>query len=225
MNNYEFCAQWAARVGGKVLDYGCGDGQVVKLMRDAGLDAYGCDVFFEGADFSPKADPEHLLRMDGNRIPFPDGSFDAVVSNQVIEHVPDLDLVNAEIARVLKPGGRCLHVFPHRGVWFEAHIKVPFVHRFRKGASWRVYWVKLCRFIRYGRIGLTQNAEKVEWIDKWTHYRSRAEIHRAFATRFTFEHIESEWFDARTGAVWLPAFAKRLIARKLAGVVIELSKR
>jgi ubiquinone/menaquinone biosynthesis C-methylase UbiE len=39
-------------------------------------------------------------------LPFPDGSFDVVVSNGVLNLVPDKDLALREIARVLRPGGR-----------------------------------------------------------------------------------------------------------------------
>jgi len=59
--------------------------------------------------------------MDGDRTPFVTGSFDLVINNQVLEHVTDLDVVVHEIARVLKPGGSCLSLFPDKGVWREGH--------------------------------------------------------------------------------------------------------
>jgi len=40
---------------------------------------------------------------------------------QVLEHATDLDVVVHEIARVLKPGGSCLSLFPDKGVWREGH--------------------------------------------------------------------------------------------------------
>lgn len=62
-----------------------------------------------------------IRRMDVNRIPFETESFDFMVNNQVMEHVPDLDGVLNEILRVLKPGGTVLSLFPDGGVRREGH--------------------------------------------------------------------------------------------------------
>ena len=47
-----------------------------------------------------------LLEAEAERLPFPDASFDVVISNGVIDLIPDKDAVFAEIYRVLAPGGR-----------------------------------------------------------------------------------------------------------------------
>jgi SAM-dependent methyltransferase len=108
-----------------VLDYGCGAGLIVKLLRKRGLDAVGCDIFFEGGDRLSEIATEELgvtiFRMEGDKIPFRDSSFDFVINNQVLEHVVDLNAVVAEMARVLKPGGTVLSLFPDSGVWREGH--------------------------------------------------------------------------------------------------------
>src|SRR5690349_7190753 len=56
---------------------------------------------------------------DGHTLPFADSSFDLVYSSNVLEHVPDLAALYREIRRVLKPGGRALHVVPthHWRLW------------------------------------------------------------------------------------------------------------
>jgi SAM-dependent methyltransferase len=89
-----------------VLDLGCGDGHfgAVALPRppDVGLDP----------DARPLREAQRrgayrlLLRADGGRLPFPDARFGTVVSNCVLEHIPDVDRVVREVARVLRPGGR-----------------------------------------------------------------------------------------------------------------------
>jgi SAM-dependent methyltransferase len=53
---------------------------------------------------------------DGRNIPFPDDSFDVVFSSNVLEHVLDLPYLQAEMKRVLKPGGYCVHLMP-TGAW------------------------------------------------------------------------------------------------------------
>ncbi len=50
--------------------------------------------------------------MDATALTFADATFDRVVSMHTIEHVPDLPGAFAEMARVLKPGGKMVHVYP-----------------------------------------------------------------------------------------------------------------
>lgn len=234
MNTYEFCASWVARqaaVGARVLDYGCGAGQLVGLLRACGCNASGCDVFYEGGDYSTDIPAElrpHIARMEGDRIPFPDGTFDFVISNQVMEHVPNLDTVVREIARVLKPGGKALNLFPDRGVWREGHCGVPLLHRFPKHSAPRVYYAALFRALG---IGLHKEDKPVmkwardfcTWLDNWTYYRPMSEIHQTFARHFgSTTHREDLWFDARFGGrgQFLPRQLRQMIVRKFAGLTL-----
>jgi ubiquinone/menaquinone biosynthesis C-methylase UbiE len=51
-------------------------------------------------------DNVEFLEGEAERLPFPDASFDVVISNGVIDLIPDKDAVFAELYRVLEPGGR-----------------------------------------------------------------------------------------------------------------------
>ena len=106
MNNYEFCAQWVLDQGRgnniRVLDYGCSAAEIVKELRNRDVNAFGCDIFYEGGDSSTSIDPTLfdraiIRKMEGNTIPFDSASFDFVINNQVMEHVENLDSVLAEI--------------------------------------------------------------------------------------------------------------------------------
>lgn len=69
---------------------------------------------------------KHLSAIESPyRLPYPDGFFDVVVSNTVMEHVMDYDQTLAELGRLLKPGGVFLHSFPARWIPIEPHTFVP----------------------------------------------------------------------------------------------------
>ncbi|MGI8588391.1 MAG: methyltransferase domain-containing protein [Chloroflexia bacterium] len=61
----------------------------------------------------------------GEHLPFPADSFDAVINLDVLEHVADPSRVVSEIARVLRPGGRCLTSAPNRFAFRDAHYHLP----------------------------------------------------------------------------------------------------
>jgi len=239
MNNYEFCVAYAVSnlpKGGKMLDYGCGDGTIIKLARANGLEAYGCDVFYAGGDYS-KIIPEDafadsIFRMKDGRIPFGENTFDLVTNNQVLEHVDNLDHVVSEIARVLKPGGLVLSLFPDSGVWREGHCGVPFLHWFPKQSRFRVTYAYAARLIG---IGYFKNGKRprqwaedfCQWLDDWTYYRSYAEINRTFARHLSHpHHLEAEWMNARLGkkARLLPSWVKIIIAKKYGHLTFECKK-
>ncbi|MEO8448667.1 MAG: class I SAM-dependent methyltransferase [Gemmatimonadota bacterium] len=243
MDNYEFCAQWVVQrrpgTGVRVLDYGCGAGEIVAELRRRAIDGFGCDVFYEGGDASRSVDPtlleDIIKRMDGNTIPFESASFDFVTNNQVMEHVEDLDAVLAEIHRVLKPGGTVLSLFPDKGVWREGHCGVPFLHWFAKGSRPRVYYAALCRMLGLGyhkgnKDVLGWSRDFCDWLDRWTYYRARQEIDSAYEKYFCdIRHIEDHWLQLRFGGQsilfgWLPASIQRLVVRKL-GCLIFVARK
>lgn len=239
MDNYEFCAKYAEshlQSGARVLDYGCGAGLIVKLLRERGLDAVGCDIFFEGGDRLSEIATEELgvtiFRMEGDKIPFPDNSFDFVINNQVLEHVVDLNAVVAEMARVLKPGGTVLSLFPDSGVWREGHCGVPFLHRFPKGSRFRVNYAHFARLLGAGyhkgnKPPRLWAEDKCAYLDKWTHYRPYAEVEAIFSRHLSPpHHLESYYIEARFGSRvrLLPPMIRSLIVRKLGGLIFEARK-
>jgi len=124
------------RAGCRVLDLGCGKGGTVAWLLEEGFDAYGLDP---SADYVANGRAylaaERLAVLDGDRYPFPDDFFDAVLSRQVFEHVADLGQLAREVARVTKRGGVGLHIFPAKWVVVEPHMLTPLVHWFPKGKS------------------------------------------------------------------------------------------
>ena len=111
----------------KILDFGCGSGNLLGAFRSRGLDAYGTDIkpFWENAGSSYM---EYMRVIDHPKyhIPYDDNNFDMICSTSVFEHVQDYERSFREIHRVLKPGGCTIHIFP--GPWImpvEPHMYVP----------------------------------------------------------------------------------------------------
>lgn len=217
-----FVLDFAGRHGGRVLDYGCGAGAVVAAGLAAGLDIRGADVFYAGSDARAEAERSGLLggavvEIREGRIPFPDASFDLVVNNQVMEHVEDLDGALAEIRRVLAPGGLVLSIFPSRDVWREGHIGIPFAHWFRKRSRARFQYTLTLRRLGLGywkeqaSTSRRWAADKLEWLDAHTRYRSREEILSAYERWFTNEFREGEYIRYRLRDKPRRAFLARLL--------------
>lgn len=96
--------------GASIVDLGCGDMPYASLLRGLGLDYRPADI-----DADAVAKGKLPIGPDG-RVPLPDHSVDAILSAQVLEHVPDLDAYCAEIRRLLKPGGTL--ILSTHGSWF-----------------------------------------------------------------------------------------------------------
>ncbi len=110
----------------RVLDFGAGAGRHVAEFREAGYDAWGVDqIYSSHAQGSSEETFLRRVHAPDYRLPFDDEEFDCVYSTSVMEHVLDPGGALAEIARVLRPGGVSLHVFPARWRPIEPHMHVP----------------------------------------------------------------------------------------------------
>lgn len=99
--------------GAHVLEVGAGTGRQAQELAARGYSVEAIEIpdsNYSGHRLFPITD------YDGRHIPFADQSFDIVFSSNVLEHVPDLTQLHAEIRRVLKPGGYAIHVMPTH-VW------------------------------------------------------------------------------------------------------------
>ncbi|WP_133366382.1 class I SAM-dependent methyltransferase [Qipengyuania sediminis] len=106
--------------GTRVLDYGCGAGAAVRSLAAGGFDAYGFDV----SDYQDEASNRVTIAPSG-RLPYPNGHFDMIFSDQVFEHAANQDEVFAELARITRPGGVQVHVIPAKWQLIEPHVHVP----------------------------------------------------------------------------------------------------
>jgi ubiquinone/menaquinone biosynthesis C-methylase UbiE len=95
-----------------VLVVGCGRGDELRLIQVETLTAFDLSVSAvrQANSLLPR---NHYLQADGMQLPFVNGSFDFVLSSEVIEHMLNPEQMLAEINRVLKPGGHVLLTTPN----------------------------------------------------------------------------------------------------------------
>ena len=87
-----------------ILDVGCGDGHFAAMTFGAPLDA-GLDPWWGPlSEARDRGAYRTLAQAEGARMPYPDGHFASAVSNSVLEHIPGVQAVLSQVARVLRPG-------------------------------------------------------------------------------------------------------------------------
>ncbi|MBE2194944.1 MAG: class I SAM-dependent methyltransferase [Anaerolinea sp.] len=125
--------------GMKVLDVGCGRGEILRHCARLGADAYGIDyapvavnLTREVIDNTTSASGQTGVgQADAKKLPFPTGVFDRALLFDVVEHLHPWELHEAllEIRRVLKPEGKLIiHTAPN--VWYDRYA-YPLVRTFR----------------------------------------------------------------------------------------------
>jgi SAM-dependent methyltransferase len=99
----------------RVLDVGCGDGQVARLAVSLGSEfVVGVDPTWNQVVVASERDGGvNVARASAHRLPFADASFDAVVACLVFEHIEDVDDAIEEVSRVLVRGGRFCFFLNH----------------------------------------------------------------------------------------------------------------
>lgn len=210
--NYLYQLHWANKISRNkaataILDYGCGSGEVIIEGRKSGLNIYGADVFYEGGNTIQTVEHSGLLgntirKIEGGKLDFDDDYFTLVMSNQVMEHVEDMDTVLMEIFRVMKPGGLFLSLFPIRETMRENHIGIPFVHWLPRNGTLRYVYTLTMRFFGFGNFKADMpvkrwTKEQLKWLDSYTVYRNKSEILELFKHYFTVNLIEDDFMRFR----------------------------
>jgi SAM-dependent methyltransferase len=108
------------RIKGRVLENGCGVGMYVEHLSPFGGHVIGLEYDFERTREAHINSP-HIINAAGEFIPLPSGTFDLILSHEVIEHVLDDRAAICEMIRTLQPGGRIALFCPNRGYPYETH--------------------------------------------------------------------------------------------------------
>lgn len=141
-------------VGGKILDWGCGYGQMSYLLSRRGFEVFPFDVGAQDKEVfaSPLLEKIGLnVKISSERVklPYPDDFFDGVLSCGTLEHVENIEGSLKEINRVLKQDGKFfMFMFPNKFSYIETIMKA---------------MKKSCHDIRYSLKGMLALLEKINF--------------------------------------------------------------
>ena len=122
--------------GKRVLEVGCGAGtDLARFARGGaivtGVDLADSSIALARKNFEQQGLQGEFHEADGERLPFPDHSFDLVYAHGVVQYTPDSRALVEECRRVLKPGGEAIFQVYNRVSWLNALsklMKVPLEH-------------------------------------------------------------------------------------------------
>ena len=214
-----------------ILDWGCGRGNTVLLLRDEGYNAFGVDIqasFIANSKkifFNHNYDHGAILSLidTAGRTIFKDKYFHFIFSLVVFEHIEYLDIVAKEFKRITGDYGVSFHYFPaHKGI-VERHFDMPFLHWFPKNRI-RYYVIMFYLWLGVGRYGeennkrgVYTNAEKnYQYIINRTFYRSTHTIKDIFkksGLKAEFKTVSDE--DLKTKSPFIYFLTRIRLIRKL----------
>ena len=117
---FQLIARYVHLRDARVLDVGCGLGLYVRRFRSLSDQVYGVDVDADKVREASLTLP-NISEAPAEHLPYADGTFDVVLSHEVLEHVTDDVAAVREAVRVLKPGGHLVIFVPNRWYPFETH--------------------------------------------------------------------------------------------------------
>lgn len=133
----------------RLLEIGTGSGGIAHYFGTHPSERFTVDAV-DVSDVRLVTDGYTFQRVDSTRLPYPDASFDIVLTNHVIEHVGDAAAQLhhlCEVQRVLAPGGRAYLAVPNRWMLVEPHYKLAFLSWWPH--AWRTPYL---RFMRKGNV-------------------------------------------------------------------------
>jgi SAM-dependent methyltransferase len=137
--------------GRRLLEIGLGYGTVAEYFARAGADYHGLDIAPGPVEMArhrlanmPGARPEQVQQGSALDLPFPDASFDRVVSIGCLHHTGDLGRAVAEVRRVLRPGGELLMMVYNRHSARHVLLRplLALRHRLVRGAPTAEWWLR-----------------------------------------------------------------------------------
>jgi len=181
--------------GRRILDLGCGPGEIAVRCAKRGAEVFGIDVSRDALRLSAERSARekvkvNLFEFDGEIIPFRDSTFDSIVLSDVVEHVEDetLNVLVRECARLLNSEGRLIiHTSPTKNI---------------------IALTKMLKMVSLGRVDLHSRLVNPDYEFLHVRYHSKGSLRR-FLKRNSLHPVI--WGEVRYLAdSWLPKLLGRL---------------
>lgn len=216
--------------GMTVLDLGCGEGRHAFEAYRRGADVVAVDWgrsevettkewlgAIAAAGEAPEGARFEVVRGDLLHLPFPDASVDRVMASEVLEHIPDDVTAMAEIARVLKPGGRVAVTVPRYGPERICWALSDEYHA-NEGGHIRIYRRDVVR-TRLASVGLvpgeSHHAHALHapfwWLKCAVGVERDAAVVRAYHRLLVWDLTKRPWLTRTAERVLDPLFGKSLV--------------
>jgi SAM-dependent methyltransferase len=136
----------------RMLDAGCGTGQMTKLLERYG-EAVGLEIAPEAIEFARKRGVKSIVKGSISNPPFAAGSFDLVLSLDVIEHVDNDVHILESLYEIVKPGGHLIVTVPaFESLWSEhdeinqhkRRYRIPRLRRMMENAGFDISRITYC---------------------------------------------------------------------------------
>ncbi len=184
------------------LDIGCGDGHFAELVFDHAI-SLGMDPAHASLkEAKGRGSYEMLVQANGDQQPFPSKHFASAISNSVLEHIPQVELVLEESARLLKPGAQLIFCVPnHR--WKDNLLISNWLKKLtlnKLAQSYERLFIKISRHVnmfspKEWESRLNQAGFKLE---RYWHYFSPRSLHALeLGHYFGFPSLISRWLTKR----------------------------
>ncbi len=166
---------------GPILDLGCGDGHFSRMTFNEPLDA-GIDPWWGPLKKAQRSGMyRHLTQGLGDQMPFPDHYFGTVISNSVLEHIPNIQNVLNDTSRVLQPGGKLIITMPSH-LFTEQLGGAEFFERLgAKGLAdqYRRFFNFIARHVHTDtpEVWAERLAQAGFVVERWQYYFSREALH------------------------------------------------
>ncbi len=183
----------------KILDWGCGKGDLVKFLNDHGYDCYGLEI-----DSNKKIKNQINLNInqnlnnkisyitDDNFTKFQSDYFDMVITNQVIEHMSNKNRFIDELNRILKKGGVSYNILPAKYRVVEVHLNMPFVHWLPKNI-FRKYLIIFFNFFKFNHWVECKNLPFLQQVQYYYEYSLKKTFYSSASS--LFNNFRKKGFD------------------------------
>jgi SAM-dependent methyltransferase len=144
----------------RLLDAGCGTGQMTKLLENYG-EAIGLEIAPEAIEFARRRGVQNIIQGSISDPPFAAGSFDLVLSLDVIEHVENDVHILSSLYEIVKPGGHLILTVPaFESLWSEhdeinqhkRRYRVPQLRTMMQDAGFDVTRITYCNSVLFAPV-------------------------------------------------------------------------